>query len=84
MNHPEVVPILAVVQRNRYRRETDNEKIDGWYKFRYNNSNKTARPVTKMHFWIDEFTSGQFYLTPFMVAFEDEKDFTIFSLWYKE
>ena len=84
MNHPKVVPILAAVQRNRLRRETDNEKIDSWYKFRYNNSNKTAMPVTKMQFWIDEFTTGKFYLTPYTVAFEDEKDFTIFTLWYKE
>ena len=72
------IPILHAVRRNRERRETDDEKIDGWY-----TSHQFRLNLTEIHLWIDEFTTGRFYLTPLVVAFEDAKDFTIFKLWHK-
>ena len=37
-----------------------------------------------MRIWVDEFTTGRFYLSRGTVAFEDEEDFVIFKLWYKD
>lgn len=79
----ELVPILGAVKRNRLRRELDDEKIDGWFKAKYNGNAESAEPVVTMHIWIDKYTEGRFFMSPFRVAFEDEKDYTIFSLWYK-
>jgi len=79
-----LVPILGAVKRNRLRRETDDLKIDGWFKAAYNGNKESALPAVTMHIWVDKYTEGRFYMTPFRVAFEDEKDFTIFKMWYKE
>ena len=84
MNHHVAIPILGAVKRNRLRRETDRENVDGWFETKYNDNMESARQVTKMHLWVDQFTTGRFYLTPYRVAFENEEDFVIFKLWYKE
>lgn len=78
-----LIPILSAVLNTRDRREIDPTSIDGWYKQSYNTTN-TASNARQLRIWINEFTKGRFYLSGFNVAFEDEEDFVIFKLWYKD
>lgn len=79
----ELIPIVGAVRRNRLRRVTDKDKIDGWHKTSYTTNGISAQPIVNISIWIDQFTKGRFYLSPLTVAFEDEKEFVIFKLWYK-
>ena len=76
-----LIPILGAVQRNRERRERDWKVIDDWPQVKYN-TNGNYLNIGRMAAWIDEYTTGRFYLDLYLLAFEDEKDFTIFTLWY--
>jgi hypothetical protein len=79
-----LIPILGCIVRTRPRREIDPAAVDGWYKQSYNINSPLESRVRRLHIWLDEFTKGRFYLSAQTVAFEDEKDFTIFKLWYKD
>ena len=57
--------------------------IDGWYKQVYTGG-MVPEEVRRLHVWINEFTKGRFYLGRLLVAFEDEEDFVILKLWFKD
>jgi len=78
-----LIPILGAVIRTRSRREKSIWKIDGWYKKSYNEAMLWESELRRLQIWIDEYTEGNFYLDLTLVAFEDEKDFIIFTLWFK-
>lgn len=79
----DLIPIHSVLQRNRERREKDWKAIDGWPTTKYNTNDRDAN-IGRIMSWIDKYTKGRFYLDLYMVAFEDEEDFVIFKLWYKD
>jgi len=79
----DLIPIHVAIIRSRPRIEIDPEKIDGWFASTYT-INSRRRQIREMRIWIDEFTTGRFFLHHGIIAFEDEKDFIIFKLWYKE
>lgn len=78
-----LIPIVDAIVRSRKRIEIDPDKIDGWFKGSYTTSMHVRR-TRQIRIWVDEFTTGRFYLSRGTVAFEDEKDFIIFKLWYKD
>ncbi len=80
----DLIPILNIIKRVRTRRENDKDAIDNWFKQSYNVFDPAGGKVRQMMAWIDEFTTGRFYLEASLIAFEDEADAVIFRLWYKE
>lgn len=82
-----LIPIQEAVNRTRDRKETNSEKTEGWFKYRYTDRitpNRVTRlRMRKLYMWIDQYTHGKFYLTPTIIAFEDEKDYFVFCMWYK-
>jgi len=78
-----LIPILGAIIRTRDRKEIHRDQVVDWYKQWYNTEDPLEIHVRHLHVWIADYTSGRFYLGPKLVAFEDEKDFVVFSLWYK-
>lgn len=78
-----LIPIYDAVKQTRERREKDWSQIDNWHQTRYNTDYKNAN-TRRLLEWINEYTSGRFYIDPTLVGFKDEADFVIFKLWYKE
>lgn len=76
MSEP-LIPILGVVKRTRERRVAYGH--EEWPRAKCRKQN-----IRKLHTWIDENTTGKFYLDPNCVSFENERDFIIFKLGYKD
>ena len=77
-----LIPIYNAVIQTRDRRILTPEGLDGWFKHLCNDN--MIQGASRRLIWINEFTTGRFYLARDIVAFEDETDFIIFKLWYKE
>ena len=78
-----LIPIYEAVIQTRSRRIITPNGLNGWFHYSYN-ANGIEKNVRCLHIWINEFTTGRFYLSRIKVAFENEKDFIIFKLWFKE
>jgi hypothetical protein len=80
-----LVPIFDAIMRTRCRREISKDEIAGWPWSVYNTDDWQRKDrIRHLQLWIDQSTTGKFYLDSMMVAFEDEADMIMFKLAYKE
>ena len=68
------VNIMKVVENNRKRRCNDPVEAAGWHLY---SSNMGALSTA---IWINDFTTGRYYMSGSLIAFQDEADAIIFAL----
>ena len=78
-----LIPILPAVQATRIRQEHDLSRALSWHYSNYNKENSENK-MRLLRIWIWKHTEGPFYLSRTLVAFQDDKDFVLFKLMWKD